>query len=298
MAFEPVHQKKVYTDPTNAIQVYKLEYIPEFDKIDYDVDDSSEIDKFIKDCEKMVRNSFEYQRLIQYIRTYMNMNHCSFWRGVSNVDTSAIKIHLHHSPITLYEIVATVLEKRKFFHESVLIEDVAQEACYVHYCLLIGLIPLCETVHTLVHNEYVFVPNTAVFGNYNEFIQLYGKWIPDEVRDKLDRIEEYSKAYNEAENLAILQPNYIHIDYVGDFDFPTTEEMLNLLDNRMKLLQSHGYSMEQVPLIRFISEEELNSVLEKQMNEYIDEFVDYKPIEEDDDSEDEPIPLIKFISNN
>ena len=294
MAFEPVHQKKVHTDTENCIQIYNLEHIPAFDKIDYDVDDSSHLDTFIKDCEKLIRGSFEYQQLIQYIRTYMNMNHCAFWRGVSNIDTSAIKIHLHHSPITLYEIVAIVLEKRKFYHESVLIEHVAKEATYVHYCLLIGLIPLCETVHQLVHAEYVFIPNDAVFGNYNEFLNMYSPWIPKEIRDKMSRIEDFSKLYNEAENMAILQPNYIHINYVGDFNFPTMEEMMSLLQDRMKQLQSYGFSMEQVPLIRFLPQEELDLSLQ-QINEYIDTFVDYKEIDDDNEDDFDVVPLIKFI---
>ena len=87
-----------------------------------------------------------------YLRNYMNMDHCAFFKGVSNFDTTGIKIHVHHSPITLYEIVVIIMDKRKFYNESLDIEMVAKEVIYVHYCALIGLIPLCQTVHKLVHS--------------------------------------------------------------------------------------------------------------------------------------------------
>ena len=94
--------------------------------------------------------------------------------------------------------------------------------------------------------------------------------------------------------MAILQPNYIHINYVGDFNFPTMEEMMSLLQDRMKQLQSYGFSMEQVPLIRFLPQEELDLSLQ-QINEYIDTFVDYKEIDDDNEDDFDVVPLIKFI---
>ena len=185
MAAEPSNIKKVEYNGNN-LEIIEMSYVPEYDGVEYNLDDDKSFEKYIQKVEKMCRNSFEYKEYIKYLREYMDMNKCSFFENVNNIDTTKIKIHIHHSPVTLYEIVITVYNKRQYYGECLDPECVAAEAMYLHYCLLVGLIPLCETIHTLVHNEYIFIPNSAVLGKYNDFVKIYDPWVPWQVKEKLN----------------------------------------------------------------------------------------------------------------
>ena len=176
----------------------------------YDLMDEKDTKKYFADIERCIRNSFEYRKYIEYLRENFDMNKCSIYENVSNVETFSIKIHIHHEPITLYDIVVTIYNKRKFFHEDLSIFMVAKEAMYVHYCLMVGLIPLSETVHELVHNQYLFIPTTKVFGHYEEFIKQYQNFLPDGLEATLKEIEKASEDYED--QLQVLEKHYIYLD--------------------------------------------------------------------------------------
>lgn len=227
-------------------EVLPMEYIPEFDAHEFDLNDSDQIDKYISAVEKCVRKSIEYQRYISYIRRYMNMNKCSYFENISNVDTSKIKIHIHHSPITLYEIAATILAKRQFYYECTEVEATAKEVMYVHYCLLVGLIPLCETVHELTHNGFIFIPNDKVMGRYDTFIKMYDQWIPPQVKEKIEKANEYTRVYNNAIDNKILEPHYIYLDFQGTYNLPKMQDVITAMENRTQELRENCFSMQNV----------------------------------------------------
>lgn len=249
MATDPFNIKTIPEQLEKIEIIYMGDDLPIFDIRDYQDDEE---DVLLKDIESMVRGSIEYQRYVNYSRTYMNMNKCSFFSNISNIDTYSIKIHLHHSPITLLEIAMIVLAKRKFYRECLAIEAIAKEVMYVHYCALIGIIPLCETVHELVHNQYLFVPNNYVFGNYKWFIEMYGPWIPAQIKDKLDRIEDYTYFYDEAINKNILQTHYIYID-AGEngigYSLPKMEEVAKLVEQKLITIKNNNYQTTPIQLV-------------------------------------------------
>lgn len=176
----------------------------------YDLLNEKDIKKYISDIEKRVRNSFEYRKYIQYLKENFDMTKCSIYENVSNAENHNIKIHIHHEPITLYDIVVTIFNKRKFFHEDLSVIMVAKEVMYVHYCLMVGLIPLAETVHELVHNQYLFIPTTKVFGYYKEFIKQYNDFLPEGLEATLKEIEKASEDYED--QLRVLEKHYIYLD--------------------------------------------------------------------------------------
>lgn len=176
----------------------------------YDLMDDKDIKKYYSDIEKRVRQSFEYRRYISYLRENFDMTKCSIYENVSNADSFNVKIHIHHEPITLFDIVVTIYNKRKFFHEDLSVFMVAKEVMYVHYCLIVGLIPLAETVHELVHNQYLFIPTTKVFGHYRGFIEQYNDFLPDGLEETLKEIEKASEDYED--QLKVLEKHYIYLD--------------------------------------------------------------------------------------
>ena len=63
-----------------------MDEIPECDIECYFIEDEKEYERFVKDIESTVRRSYEYKRMISYLRDNMNMNQCAFLKGVSNAD--------------------------------------------------------------------------------------------------------------------------------------------------------------------------------------------------------------------
>ena len=215
------------------METIKIDALPKYDIEDYDLYDEKDKIKFIQDVEKDCRNSFEYRRMIKFFRENMKMDKCSFYENVNNIDTYKIKIHIHHDPLTLYEICMIVLNKRIFNRENIDIEMVSKEVMLLHYNLLVGLIPLAETVHELVHNQYLFIPTQDIFGYYRDFVNMYQDYIDNEILEKLDRIEQASAQY-QGDDKYILETHFIYTDLTGCYKLPKYEDVRKFLDSRIK----------------------------------------------------------------
>lgn len=220
---------------TEKYSILKLDNIPPFEDNPYDLLDNKDFTKYIKDVERICRNSFEYRSMINYLRENVNMNKCSFFQNVNNIDTFKIKIHLHHHPFTLYDLCIIIFNKRSYYRESLNAEMVAKEVMFLHYNLYVGLIPLSETVHELVHNNYLFIPMDRVLGKYQEFINLYNDFMTPEQIDLLERNIEATKAYcDDLELNPLLQKSYVYLDVTGAYDLPTFEEVIDKMNYRIK----------------------------------------------------------------
>ena len=214
--------------------IIKMNEIPEYDIPDYDLNDEKSFKKYIQNLEKDVRSSYEYKALIKYLREYMDMNQCAFYKNINNIDSTAIHIEIHHEPLSLYDICIIVYNKRLQFNEPLDEEYVAKEVMYLHYNLMVGLIPLAETVHELVHAQYLFVPTTAVLGKYREFVDRYHDFMLPEQLETLEHIEEATKTYDDSDAKTLLSKNFIYMDMTGAYDLPKTEDIVNMLKDRIK----------------------------------------------------------------
>lgn len=219
---------------TEEYNVLNIKNVPPYTSEDYDMMDPKEFKSYIKDLERVVRTSFEYSQMIAYLRENLDMNKCSFFENVIKTDGySNIRIEIHHSPFTLYDIANTVYNKRCALRESTDIEMVAKEVMYLHYTLMVGLIPLSETVHELVHNQYMFIPVQKVMGNYESFFQNYEPYITPDVKDTFNRIIEYSKTYDESTQNAALSKSYLYLDIEGRDNQEEFKNTLDLMNDRI-----------------------------------------------------------------
>ena len=107
--------------------IIKIDTLPEYDIVDWDLFDPKDFKKYMTTVERIVRNSFEYRQMVKYLRENFNMNSCSFYENVSNENSRRIKIHIHHDPITLYDMCVIVFNKRMFYHEDMSEEMLAKE---------------------------------------------------------------------------------------------------------------------------------------------------------------------------
>lgn len=215
-------------------EIIVIDEVPEYSHIDYDLSDEKDFKKFIIDVERMVRNSMEYKSMVKYLRENMNMNKCSFYENVNNIDTFKIKIHLHHHPFTLYDLSMIVYRKRSAYGEDIDVEDVAKEVMHLHYNMLVGLIPLAETPHQLVHNKYLFVPLDRVYGKWEDFYNMYQDFMDEEYISLIQENIEHTKAYKESEEeLAVLNKKYIYLDITGAYDLPDFKSVIDSMNKKI-----------------------------------------------------------------
>lgn len=229
-------------DPDNIAKSYELEAppaviemkdIPEYNFQDYDLADEKQFKKYIQNVERDVRGSFEYKSMINYLREYMDMNQCAFYQNINSIDNPKVHIEIHHEPLSLYDICLIVYNKRVAFHESIEEEWVAKEVMYLHYNLMVGLIPLAETVHELVHAQYLFVPTTAVLGKYKEFVDRYRDFMLPEQLETLEHIEKSTEIYNDDLAKTILSKQYVYVDMSGSYKLPKTEDIISMVKDRI-----------------------------------------------------------------
>ena len=230
-----IGENSMMSIPVNEVDVIKIpENVPDFEFEDYDLMDDKDREKYIVDLERHVRSSFEYRQMVQYLREYMNMNSCAFIPNISNETSRRVRIEIHHSPFTLRDICCVILNKRMKNGEMLTIESVGYEVMFVHYSLMVGLIPLSETVHELVHTQYLFVPTNKVYGYYKAFVQTYYNYIDPELLDKLDELEKLTIAgtYNDTYK-QVLEKKYITIDMEGNNQFEKLHELQGMLKQRL-----------------------------------------------------------------
>lgn len=234
-----ISENSMMTVPINEVNVVNIPTeIPNFELEDYDLMDDKDRDKYIKDLERHIRSSYEYRNMIQYLREYMNMNSCAFLPNVTNEVNRKIRVELHHSPLTLHDICSIILNKRMKCNEILTIEAVAYEVMFNHYALMIGLIPLSETVHQLVHTQYLFIPTDKVYGYYKGFISVYHDYIDRELLDKLDELERLTQEgkYNDIYK-QVLEKQYIIVDMEGNNQIDKLPELSNMLKDRLSELR-------------------------------------------------------------
>lgn len=236
---DPSLLNSVYSTP-NEKEVVIIPHLPKYEIEDYDLFNEKDFRKYIMDVKKDCRGSFEYSQMVQFLRENLDMNKCSFYENVNNIDSNKIKIHIHHDPFGLEDICLIVYNKRSYFGESLEVEQVSKEVLFLHYKLMVGLIPLAETPHELVHNQYLFVPADAVLGNYKEFINLYEQFMEPEQLYVLDAILEMTKTYKH-ETVNVLNKQYIYIDHTGSYKLPELSVVKDMMYKKMNSLEDSSH---------------------------------------------------------
>lgn len=229
----------------NQLQVLAFDSIPQYETETYDIYSDKDFKKFINDVEVQVRKSIEYKRCIQFLKDNMGMNESPFMEGVSSKDSPKVKIELHHSPFTLFDIALIVFNKRLYYGESLELQAVAKEVCKLHYYLVVGLVALTKTEHELVHNQYLFVPCTRVLGDYGKFMDYYHNFMTPEQLEMIDRIEAMSDNYAQyaAQNEIVLQNNLITLDTSKAYELPNFDEVKALMQNKVQEIENNGYQI-------------------------------------------------------
>ena len=227
---------------SNLPELINIKEVPFFDMEVYNLEDDKDYEKYIKDIEREVRRSFEYRAFIKYLRENMDMNKCSFLKGVTNEETFDIKIEIHHYPFSLRDIVEIVYRKRCGYNESLSIQMVSKEVMELHYKLLIGLIPLSQTVHEIAHSGRLFIPVDRVLGRYNLFIDLYKPFCDPQQIETLERIEKYTIENSDILDTTIIEQNRVTYNVTEErFMLPQFNQITDNMISQINAIKDNNY---------------------------------------------------------
>lgn len=179
--------------------------------------------KIIKQVERIVRGSLEYRQYIDYLKRNVDMNACSYYKGVNRNEGKKVSIEIHHEPFYLFDISQIVLEKHiDDDRDNVDPLRVAEEVMMLHYQNKIGLIPISKTIHELVHKDKIFIPLQSVYGKYLDFLEEYEDYIPNDITSMLETKLRLSQDVD-ANNKSILEKKYVYLEVDG-MTFPEVVE--------------------------------------------------------------------------
>lgn len=186
--------------------------------------------KLIKRIESIVRSSGEYQDYTFFLRKNMDMDSCAFFHNISKATGSKVRVEIHHSPLTLFDIASIVLERAIAEGDEINDLLLADEVAELHYNNMVGLIPLSKTLHELAHpkeGDPLVIPLYMIFGNYFEFLNKYKEYWKDNevIKSKLDKFVEQTKQLT-SESYDMLKEQFTYIKVDG-FEMPVKIEDAN-----------------------------------------------------------------------
>ena len=237
-----IDPKNIQIQNSNLSSTINVQKVNPFEGECYDLNDDKDYERYIKDVEKCVRHSYEYRKFINFLKNNMGMNKCAFFKGVSNAETYDIKIELHHYPFTLRDIVEIVYRKRAYYKEYISVFMVAKEVMELHYKMIIGLIPLSETVHQLVHSGRLFIPIDKVSGRYEIFVDLYQPFIEPDLLDSLELIEKATYEHSDVNDTTIIDQNRVTYDIKDNrYKLPEIKQITDNMYDQIRAIKDNNF---------------------------------------------------------
>lgn len=131
--------------------------------------DEKEMFKFIKSCEKMVRQSPEYKLWVNYIVDVLGQNRCEF----TNENINECSIEVHHHPICLYTIIQTIINDCIAKQERFSTFDISRKTIELHFQNKVGYVTMLSNLHEKYHNGFLQIPIEFVHGDYKHILTNY-----------------------------------------------------------------------------------------------------------------------------
>lgn len=139
----------------------------------------AEYNKFIKNCEKLIRGCHEYKLWRDYITDVLHIQSCSI--TLERMDQTSIDIH--HHPVSLFTIVKALVNEKLEKEEAFCTFDICTKAIELHFQNIVGFVALLSSMHEKFHNGFLTIPRSMIKGNYNTFISEYSKYLDEEELD-------------------------------------------------------------------------------------------------------------------
>lgn len=154
--------------------------------------DEKSITSFIKNTERLVRQSKEYNDYLMLIKS--NYTVMTYDNILSHIEDTDAKIELHHYPFSLYEIIEIIMNYHFLNNEQFTSFSIAKEVMEEHFHHNIGLVPLSKTNHQLAHSGELFISLKQIFGKWDEFMKKYNNGISQQQKEFIKKIEDLTNS--------------------------------------------------------------------------------------------------------
>jgi len=141
-----------------------------------DFDNEKLLTRFVKNCERLIRNSYEYRLWKNYIIDVLNINNCA----ITEESGEELTIELHHHIPSLFTFVKTIIIEHIENEREFSTFDICLKAIELHFQNRLGYVTLIKSMHEKFHKGFLDIPIDLVRGNYNYFLEEYKDYIPDE----------------------------------------------------------------------------------------------------------------------
>lgn len=163
-------------------------YMIEFEKGDEFFSNMDSKVKFIKDCERLVRDNDRYNRYIAILKKEVSLDHCQVLSSLTDKDCT---IEMHHGPIfTLFDICEIVINNLLLKNRKLTTFRVADIVLREHEAHRVQVVMLSTTIHQEIHDRELFVNMKQAWGNLYEFLKRY-RLTPD-LKEKYNRYVDQS----------------------------------------------------------------------------------------------------------
>jgi hypothetical protein len=141
----------------------------------------SDFNRFVKSVKSSVRASYEYKRFIGYLKHQVNLTRCSF---LNKVDDEKATVEIHHAPFTIHDVIEIIIDHMLSIGPITTL-SICNEVMQAHFMGLVGVVPLSETVHQLVHSGKIKLHPNQIYGDIPGFLERYNEGVKDIHKEKL-----------------------------------------------------------------------------------------------------------------
>lgn len=144
--------------------------------------------RFIRGCEKLIRQNDRYSKYIHEVKTKVGLNHCQVLSKLTDKDCT---VEMHHGPIfTLYDYCEIMIDHYLEKGWKITTFKIADHVLVEHWANRIQIVMLSVTMHQEIHDRQMFLNMQQAWGNLHEFLKRY-KLNPD-LKEKYNRYYDQS----------------------------------------------------------------------------------------------------------
>lgn len=139
--------------------------------------------KFIRNCERHVRNSIEYREWKNYIIDVLGIHTCM----VTNERMDQCTIEVHHHVPSLFILIKAFINKEIVEEQEFSTFDIALKTIEYHFKNRVGYVTLLKSIHEKFHNGFLSIPQELIKGDYQSFISDYSTFLEEEDLDVINQ---------------------------------------------------------------------------------------------------------------
>ena len=139
-------------------------------------ENEADYNKFIKNCEKLVRGCLEYRLWTNYITDVLQIQSCA----ITEEKSDQCSTEIHHHPVTLFSVVKSLVNEKLENEQPFCSFDICTKAIELHFSNFVGFTVLIKSVHEKFHNGFLNIPRSLIKGNYTSYLNEYSKYLDED----------------------------------------------------------------------------------------------------------------------